>query len=499
MPSGWYDFSVYIEPMTAPTTGIDARTHLGEARARQPMARRPRMKPLLSDLRAHVDLIRGSLVGLTMVSISAVHVYLGPLKYTRPAFTLLALAVLLAVLRPKSVAWGNIRRAWPAMAVAFLFVIALGSTVFGISFGGSARYIIDGYGRVLLVFVLMVIVIRRPQDIAVQMWGYVLSVGVLAILAKTVFGFETTDTGLGRVEGGATMWDGNDLGMVSLLGLPLSLLLFFHSGRLGKVASGLVLIGIPLVIAMTGSRGAMIGLVVVGIAIFFSLTQISIAKRGSVVGVVVLVLMASASDEYWAQMRTLLEPSKDYNVSDDYGRLGIAKRGMGYMLRRPLFGVGIGNFPRAEGTMSPISNAWGGEGVARWVAAHNTYVQVGAELGVFALGTWLTLLFGGSFGLWWFRRRIPKEWSRQSPERRFLRDAALYLPASYLAFAVTSFFLSHGFTPPIYILISFHAGLIVLIRKELRADKLARLTAAGQLGPTGRSARATVAAPLIAP
>ena len=118
---------------------------------------------------------------------------------------------------------------------------------------------------------------------------------------------------------------------------------------------------------------------------------------------------------------------------------------------------------------------------------------------MFALGTWLTLLFGGSFGLWWFRRRIPKEWSRQSPERRFLRDAALYLPASYLAFAVTSFFLSHGFTPPIYILISFHAGLIVLIRKELRADKLARLTAAGQLGPTGRSARATVAAPLIAP
>lgn len=443
----------------------------------------PRRSAALAPL-SRIDLLRGSLVGLTLVSISAVHLYLGPLRSVRPALTLLALAVLLTLLRPRGVRWSSLR-VWPALAVGGFALLAVGSTFFGISLGGSARYILDGYSRVLLVYVLMVVVVRDARDLAVQMWGYVVSIGVLIILAFTVLEVNTTDAGLDRLGGGATMYDANDLGMVALIALPIALLLFYASRTLGKVLSGAIILGIPLLIAMTGSRGAMLGLIAVGAALFFAMSRINLVKRAAVVGVLLFGLMLGASDAYWEQMRTLLRPSEDYNLADDFGRIAIAKRGFGYMLRYPLFGIGIGNFPRAEGTISPIASQLANSGEAvRWVAAHNSYVQVGSELGVAGLGLWLALLTGGSVGLLLRRARVPRDWERQSPERRFLREAMLFLPVSFIGFAVTTFFLSHAFTPPTYILFSFHAALLVLVQRELAADRrAARLAAAPPADP----------------
>lgn len=437
------------------------------------------------DLRKHLDTFALAIAGLTIVSISAVHQYLGPLRYARPSLTLLALALGLLVLRPRRAAWRNLRT-WPAQAVFALLFIATGSAFFGISFGGSARFLLDGYGRVLLVWLLMVVVVRDVKDLMVQIWGFVISVGILGVLSFTVLELETTSTGLGRLEGGATMFDANDLGMVVLLALPLALLLFLNSGRIGKLVSVAVMAVIPAVIALTGSRGAMVGLVAVGACLFFAMARVSFVKRVSVLLLLVTALGLSATDEYWAQMRTLLKPGEDYNATDNFGRVEIAKRGIRYMLSYPVFGVGIGNFPRAEGTISPIAQELQSQGEAiRWVAPHNTYVQVGAELGLIGFTLWLAILAGGSVGLWLRRRRVPRAWEKQSKERRFLRDAMLFVPISFVAFAVTTFFLSHAFTPPTYIIFSFHAALLAIVQKERRKDRLAKRDATrGAHGPS---------------
>ena len=72
----------------------------------------------------------------------------------------------------------------------------------------------------------------------------------------------------------------------------------------------------------------------------------------------------------------------DYNRNDESGRMQIWQRGVGYMLRYPILGVGPGNFQTAEGTLSPFAQRQQfGVGV-RWNAAHNSFVQVGAELGL---------------------------------------------------------------------------------------------------------------------
>jgi O-antigen ligase len=353
----------------------------------------------------------------------------------------------------------------------WLFLIAFGSAVFGLSFGGSMNFIINFYFRILVFFVLLLLAIRNVQDLRFILWSYVISVGILVMLSLTVMDLEPTMGGLGRLAG-TGMFDANDLGMIFLMGLPLAFFFNYNSGGLGRWISRAVIVGIPAGIALTGSRGAMVGLAVVGPVLFLVLSRVGMMKRLFAVGVIVGGLVVAAPAGYWEQMRTIFAAEEDYNVTEDYGRVELAKRGAGYMLKYPFFGVGIGNFPRAEGTISPIAveRMSAGESV-QWIAPHNTYAQVGAELGLFAFGIWLSLLYAGTIGLWRLRRRLPESWNRQSSERKFLRELCLFLPLSFLAFAVTSFFLSHAFTPPFYILIGSMAAVHVLVERQLVLDR----------------------------
>jgi len=214
--------------------------------------------------------------------------------------------------------------------------------------------------------------------------------------------------------------------------------------------------------------------------LFFALGRIALSKRMAGIAALLVALATAAPEGYWNQMGTTFNPETNYNFNTDYGRLNIAKRGIGYMLRYPVFGVGMANFGRAEGTISELSAQRARAGLSvPWIAPHNTFVQVGAEMGIPALLLWLGMLWAGTVGLLRLRKRIPKAWERQSGERRFLRDATLFLPISFLGFATTSFFLSHAYTPPFYILLAITAGVVALTRKELAADKLGVKVAGG--------------------
>jgi len=81
-------------------------------------------------------------------------------------------------------------------------------------------------------------------------------------------------------------------------------------------------------------------------------------------------------------MHTIIKPEEDYNRTAEEGRVKIWKRGIGYMMLHPVFGVGAANFPVAEGTISPLAGRTEvGLGV-KWGAAHDSFVQIGAELGI---------------------------------------------------------------------------------------------------------------------
>src|SRR5207245_2469273 len=90
----------------------------------------------------------------------------------------------------------------------------------------------------------------------------------------------------------------------------------------------------------SGSRGGFLAIVAVSLFVFFGYTTIRTQWR--VLGMVVIaaVFVATASDRYWTQMRTIVSPEQDYNLTSETGRLQLWRRGIGYMFKHPVLGVG---------------------------------------------------------------------------------------------------------------------------------------------------------------
>jgi O-antigen ligase len=145
----------------------------------------------------------------------------------------------------------------------------------------------------------------------------------------------------------------------------------------------------------------------------------------------------------------------DYNRTSESGRLQIWARGLGYMMSNPVLGLGPGNFQAAEGTLSPYAvRQQYGIGV-RWNAAHNSFIQAGAELGLVGL-----VLFVGVIATTFaaLRRAGGSERARHGGR---MRETSLTpaLTAALLGFVVGSFFLSLAYSEMLYTLVALAVGL----------------------------------------
>jgi O-antigen ligase len=145
----------------------------------------------------------------------------------------------------------------------------------------------------------------------------------------------------------------------------------------------------------------------------------------------------------------------DYNRTEESGRLEIWERGLTYMLDHPLFGVGANNFSTAEGTLSPFAERQQfGIGV-RWNAPHNSFVQVGAELGFPGLILFVALI-GSAFST---LSRAGRRHGRSVTARRGGPPLARALTASLFGFVVGASFLSLAYGEMLYTLVAFAVGL----------------------------------------
>jgi O-antigen ligase len=349
---------------------------------------------------------------------------------------------------------------------------------FGISMGAAGLFIISDYSKTLIFGLLIILAIRSARDLYTFAWAYVAGTAVLCWMAIFLFNLSSMGSKaarLGRLYG----WDANDVGVIMVIGLAMTLLTLQTSGRLGRIVSGGLLVAIGITVGRTGSRGAFLGVVAVGVALLFLLNSVSVLKRLALVGAAALALTLWAPPGYWDQMGTLVKPKEDYNWSATDGRKEVAMRGAKYMLAYPFFGLGINNFSKAECFESDKArNHIAGTGI-RCTAPHNSYVQAGAELGIPGLVLWLMLLFGGVVGMLRLRRKLPAAWARGSPEERFLYLAPMYLAVAMLGFAVSATFVSFAWLDPVYYLGAMMAGLWVVARRRLAADS-------GSVGPQPR-------------
>lgn len=409
------------------------------------------------------DPLRLILALLIFLAVGRAHQHFAFIGALSPALLLFLGGVGYAVLDPSSVRLENLWSSWPPKVVAALTVLACLSVPFGISMGSAGLFLLEGFAKVVLLFALLLVAVRNSRDLRVFVWAYVLACGFLVYISLFTFDLQSAGT-LQRLSN-LYYYDANDLGVVLTAGIPLCIVLFQNSGKVGRVASGTILLGIGASLARSGSRGGFLGLIAVGVALLFLLRNVSVAKRGAAVVAMAAGLFVMAPQGYWQQMESLTEPTEDYNWTSPYGRKAVAERGLGYMMDHPVFGVGVGNFPRAEGLLAEVSRQRARMGIGyRWTAAHNSFLQAGAEMGMPGLVLFCSLVFGSMLGLGRLRRRLPDRWRRLSSEHRFLYDIATYLPVSMIAFSVAGFFVSFAYHDMLYVLVVFVAGTYVCVR-----------------------------------
>ncbi len=257
-------------------------------------------------------------------------------------------------------------------------------------------------------------------------------------------------------------YDPNDFAAMLVCALPIAV--HFLKGKTSqtvRVLAALATAFFVLAIMRSESRGGFLGIVAVGLTILFLSGALSRRARITAVVLGALALAIGGSQEYWDRIRTILHPSEDYNFSgkNTAGRLEIWKRGLGYMVSAP-FGVGLAAFPQADGRSAVAADRKAAGMGFKWSAAHNSWVQVAAELGVGGAVCLMALVVS------FFRFLLPLARRRPSGHARRDEESALAgtLLASFTGFVVVGSFLSFGYSTILYFLIAVILAFIKLVR-----------------------------------
>lgn len=361
----------------------------------------------------------------------------------KPLLLATAVAAGLALLTPGS--FTLFRRRWHhpvvPMVLGLLLLGALsvpGSLWPGASFDFLLHNLLAG----VLVFLLLVVSIRDDLDV-----GRYITVQLAGALIYCVTVLIRYDVGQGGRLGDLVYYDANDLGMLLDSVLPFAIH-FMWRGRtlVGRIGGAAAIAVIVVGVVRTGSRGAFLGLIGVGIFTVWQGRHLPLRLRLGGVAVAASLLLVFGSSQYWTLMKTLLDPSADYNWigQSEGGRMELWRRGVGYMMTHPVLGVGLAAFPVAEGTISPLAERQEYSTGLKWSAAHSSYVQIGAELGLGGL-----LLFLGILGMTVRRLAVPS--GRPSVY-------AHPLAAALIGYAISGAFLSQAYAPLLFSLLGIAVG-----------------------------------------
>ncbi len=348
-----------------------------------------------------------------------------------------ALAIVCVALDPGALSRINtalgVGTSWCVLGILIWAVIGVPTSLWP---GGSVGVLRTILVKVVLMYFVLLGAVRHPRDITRLAGAYVASVTLYAVMVLIRF---RGDPGAIRIHG-LYNYDSNDFATVVASAVPIALHLVVKKGWPVPRVVGIGGLGaLLLAFIWANSRGGFLALLAAGLVILIGYRVVSAPVRIGVAVAAILAFGVAAGPAFWTRMNTISNPDQDYNMTSSEGRLQLWERGIGYMEMRPLLGVGIGGFPSAEGMLSAGAREARAHGRGeKWSEPHNSFVEIGAELGVPGLLLFMAMLWTAVRGL------------------RGTQDSglAVSLAAALVAFAVGGFFLSLAYREMLYALLA---------------------------------------------
>ena len=401
----------------------------------------------------HWDLLLGCVAVHIAFSVGRLHELFPVFWPLKPALVSSLLAVGLYLMQqhgPRRIYW---LRAATTTYVLLLLLWAALSVPGALHQGVAFRMVTDGFIKTVLMYLVIIGSGRGFRDVEQLAFAYLAAATVFAATVLARFQVSDSSWRLGHLY---FTYDANDFATFAVSAIPLALYFTLAERRLSRRllgASGIATLVVAFV--WSGSRGGFLAMLAMAAFLLFRYTMLRARWRILGTAVIAAIFVTTASDRYWTQMGTILKPSEDYNLTVENGRERIWRRGAGYMLSHPLFGVGADNFGVAEGTISYLARLQErGIGV-RWNAPHNSFLQAGAELGIPGL-FFLLAVVGTAFRS---LGRVERLGVVSSRHQRGPPALAQSLKTSLVGFVVGAFFLSLAYSEMLYALVALAVAL----------------------------------------
>lgn len=250
----------------------------------------------------------------------------------------------------------------------------------------------------------------------------------------------------GRIRYLGIFQDPNDVGVFFMMNIPFALYFIKHSNFFGKLISTICLAAIFYGIYMTNSRGTMLAVIgMVGLYLLLRYGGVKAIITGLIFAPIVIVV-ASTFRAVSSQEASAM------------GRLWAWWDGLEMLKSNPVFGIGSNNFMDQHGRV-----------------AHNTYIQIAAELGLSGYLLWTTILLltlaMGLAAFMYGKNKLPDDIPDNVKAELSLCTTLFF---SLCGFAMTAFFLSrHRFIVFFMVaglLIASYQRLVKLIGDDFKLD-----------------------------
>lgn len=396
----------------------------------------------------------------------------------QPLVALIAFAVLLRWLATGVRPHGGMRAGLTIGAyVAVASLSILGAVDIGAGMAQAFVLVKD-----VIVAVLVGMLLHQARDLRRTVWAFTLAGGALGALTafqfltdtfwNNYFGFAQAEVQniLGReindfrISG--PYEDPNFYGQILIMLLPFAIDRFrAESSRLARLAAAGSALVMVLSIVFTFSRGAALGLVVVGGYLVWKHPPKPALVGAAVVGLVLAVPLAPPA--YVDRLLTLGQIGEIAGGTDVSirGRTAEIKAGVAMFVDRPLTGVGLANYPA---NYIEYSSEMGIELRREPRDPHNLVLEIAAETGVVGLSAFGMVLMAAWGTLDASRRRFARLGR--------LREVSICnaIVASMLGYAATSIFLHMEFARLFWFLIGVVFTLPALASRleEASSDEL---------------------------
>lgn len=338
------------------------------------------------------------------------------------------------------VAFGGLKRTfhyaparfWLAFLVCMVLAVPFSSWR-GDSFMLAQTYIRTGF--------IMLLVTAGLAITWVECRGmmYAIALATLVNLATThLLMTQTTDSDRIFLQSKGMISDPNDLAAHLLLVLPF--LLFVILRKRTHLALRLILVagmvyGLFLILR-SGSRGGLVALAcTVALLLVFGSGRQRLTV-GIAAPVILITLIAFLPGSTWKRLRSFSEGQETSKgaIESAESRKYLLKKSIELTFKKPLFGVGPGQFPNYEGKEAVSESRRGS-----WHATHNTYTQISSECGIPAL----VFFLGAIISTFTLLRKIRKKAKRLHQNE--IVTATFCVTVGLIAYSVASIFLSNGY------------------------------------------------------